>query len=164
MVRSIPCLTLTLVISSVEIRSRLNRLLKGLLSIGSRLNKFFINGTSCQIEDHDIDSLAKFLTESGIYDLIAKYLSFEKVPLDEVSKIYTELVEDTEEEHSKYIEFYFKNFYKRFIQNQDLEDEPCLTQQKWDQVLNWVIALSINDSSIMVKWADDGEDLSLINL
>ena len=103
--------------------------LQGLFKMRKALAKIYHNGTLAEINDHDMDILVKFLSESGICEILDKYSNYETLPMDETCQLYLELAEDNQTEHFKHIEFYFKNFYERKIQN-SFEDDVSSIQQK----------------------------------
>ena len=77
--------------------------------------------------------------------------------------MYQEISSDAEIDNYKFIEFYFENFYARKILN-SYEGEVSTIQLKWDQILDWTVAETFKDWSILLKWTDDGDEVSLINL
>lgn len=137
--------------------------LQELFKTGTGYAKIFNTGSLYKITDHDMDILVRFLTESGIYPLLGKYQSLENSPLDEINQLYLELAKNKEDDHYQYIEYYFKNFYKRKILG-EIDSETSPIQLKWDQVLDWTVAETFKDSSIMIKWVDDGKYVSLLDL
>ena len=133
------------------------------LLVNNKRSKVLKNGIPYKITDNDVEALTKMVTESGLFKVISKYQSLQSIPLDEMHQLYQELTENSEEDNSKYVDFYFTNFYKRKIQlDPDTEISPI--QLKWDKILDWAVEETFVDSEIIMKWKDDGNDTELIDL
>ena len=104
--------------------------------------------------EEDLNALIRFL-DWGILEQIHKYQLVEQSELDEIERIYTEAInEDTSPKLS--ILKYFENFVDRqnngYWEGVGMETETL--EYKWKRVLDWVVAETIRDSSIMVKWVE----------
>lgn len=150
-----------------------------LFTNGTGYAKLFKEGVKQKITDTDLNILTRFLLDNDVIDVLRKYQSLdhsesswansgedsEPLPLDDVSKMYTELISNVDEDHSEHIKFYFENFYKRKI-SKEFTDDLSDIQKKWSLILDWIVAETYKDSSLMIKYVENEEsgEVELLDL
>lgn len=112
----------------------------------------FKEGNYCAATEGDLDAIVEFIN-NGVLDQIKRFEEVDMSDLDEVSDMYIEAsMEDAEPAQS--VLNYFKNFSltpTTFLDKDSLE-------YKWKRVMDWVVAETIKDCSIMIKWKEINED------
>ena len=127
--------------------------LEELFKNGSGYAKIFENGCQYEATDYDISTLVDFLNQ-GILKQIEKYQSLDMSDLDEITKLFQEvIVEDSNPKES--IQNYFETFHERL--NKKVSD-PKLVESKWRRILNWIVSETVKDSSIMIRWVEYKEN------
>lgn len=122
---------------------------------GTGYAKVFIEGVQSVITENDLDALVYFL-KLGVLKQIEKYQSIDKSDLDEIAAIFLGLME-IDEKPNRSIHDYFETFFEthfKDIKNSKEEDESDSIKTKWKRVLDWVVAETTKDSSLMIKWVD----------
>lgn len=134
-----------------------------LFTNGSGYAKIFEEGKQYDITNSDMQHVIKFI-KSGILDHIEKYQLVDQSDLDEITKLYQE-VEAEDSDPKSHIMEYFESFMSHRTSDPDSKPEdPDSIAYKWRRVLDWVVAETIKDSSMMIKWLETESGVELLGI
>ena len=127
---------------------------------GTGYAKIFKGGIQYDITNDDLDILINFL-KSGAIDQIYKYQAIDSSDIDEINEVLQELIKIDENPYES-IKCYFETFFEtHFINEKDSIDHITSNQEKWKQVMDWVVSETTKDSSLMIKWMDYSESIHI---